>query len=64
MDRLQWPRVHRERLLEALDVALGDRDRRGKAKGAQQCAPFSLPPPLLADGKDAERFSSLNYWNY
>ena len=30
MDRLQWPRVHREQLLEALDVALGDRDRRGE----------------------------------
>ena len=30
MDRLQWPSVHWERLLEALDVALGDRDRRGE----------------------------------
>jgi hypothetical protein len=26
MDRLQWPRVHREQFLEALDVGLGDNE--------------------------------------
>ena len=30
MDRLQWPRVHRERRFETLDAALGDRDWRGE----------------------------------
>jgi len=30
MDRLQWPRIHREGLLEALDVGLSDRNRLGE----------------------------------